>query len=76
MLTSGEAILYTARSLEFRTEEGMLKAVHTCLDNGIAGIAGIAAIGGDGTFRGARDLSQREIPCIRNTRHHRQRYWI
>ena len=39
----------------------MQKAIETCrrLD-----IDGIVAIGGDGTFRGATDLSVRGIPCI------------
>ncbi|HEX3027669.1 MAG TPA: 6-phosphofructokinase [Clostridia bacterium] len=57
----GGTILYTARSPEFKTEEGMNKAVKVCHD---AKIDGIAVIGGDGSFRGATDLSQRGIPCV------------
>ena len=57
----GGTILYTARSPEFRTEEGMQKAVATCRR---MGIDGIAVIGGDGSFRGATDLSKRGIPCV------------
>ena len=49
-------ILYSDRCPEFKTEEGMAKAIKTCRDNHIDGIV---AIGGDGTFRGATDLSIR-----------------
>ena len=57
----GGTILYTARSPEFKTEEGIKKAVETCHKEGIEGIV---VIGGDGSFRGARDLSLHGIPCI------------
>jgi 6-phosphofructokinase 1 len=57
----GGTILYTARSPEFRTEEGMQKAVRVCQE---MGIDGIAVVGGDGSFRGASDLSSRGIPCV------------
>lgn len=57
----GGTILYTARSPEFKTEEGINKAVETCHKEGIEGIV---VIGGDGSFRGARDLSLHGIPCI------------
>lgn len=57
----GGTMLYSARSTEFRTEEGMQKAIDTCKKNGIEGVV---VIGGDGSFRGARDLSERGIPCV------------
>lgn len=57
----GGTILYTARSPEFKTEEGMEKAVATCKKHGIEGIV---VIGGDGSYRGARDLSLHGIPCV------------
>lgn len=57
----GGTILYSDRCPEFKTEEGMAKAVKSCRDNQIDGIV---AIGGDGTFRGATDLSVRGIPTI------------
>jgi len=57
----GGTMLYTARSKEFKTEDGMQKAIDVCHDKGIEGIV---VIGGDGSFRGARDLSLRGIPCI------------
>lgn len=57
----GGTILYSARCLEFKEEAGLQKAVQTCKDNDIEGIV---VIGGDGSFRGARDLSLRGVPCI------------
>lgn len=57
----GGTVLYTARSPEFKTEEGMQKAVATCRE---VGIGGIVVIGGDGSYRGARDLSLRGVPCV------------
>lgn len=61
IITRGGTILYSARCPEFKTEEGLQKAVATCKK---FGIDGMAIIGGDGSFRGARDLSLRGIPCI------------
>lgn len=57
---SGTA-LYTARALGFKTESGMEKAIEVCKRNGIDGLV---VIGGDGTFRGANDLSSRGIHTI------------
>ncbi len=57
----GGTVLYTARSPEFKTEEGMQKALQTCQKYGIEGCV---VIGGDGSYRGARDLSLRGVPCI------------
>ncbi len=61
IIQRGGTILYTARSPEFCTEEGIQKAVDTCHRHGIDGLV---VIGGDGTFRGARALSKRGIPCV------------
>ena len=57
----GGTVLYTARSPEFCTPEGMQKAVDTCHRHGIEGVV---VIGGDGSFRGARDLTNHGVPCI------------
>lgn len=57
----GGTTLFTARCPQFKTEEGIQKAVKNCKDNGIEGLV---VIGGDGSFRGARELSLRGIPCI------------
>ena len=60
-INRGGTILYTARSREFMTEEGQKKAVSTCK---FLGLEAIIAIGGDGTFRGARALSHHGISVI------------
>lgn len=60
-INRGGTILYTARSKEFMTEEGQKKAVSTCK---FLGLDSIIAIGGDGTFRGARALSKYGINVI------------
>ena len=57
----GGTMLYTARSAEFRTEEGMEIAKANCEK---LGLEGIGVIGGDGSFRGAADLSARGILCV------------
>ena len=61
ILSRGGTILYTARSDEFMTEKGRLKAVATCK---MLGLDGIVAIGGDGTFRGALELSRLGVPVV------------
>ena len=61
VIQHGGTMLYTARCKEFRFEEGLQKAKKTCLEQGIEGIV---VIGGDGSFRGAADLSARGIPCV------------
>ncbi len=60
-INRGGTILYTARSKEFMTEEGQKKAVSTCK---FLGLDSIVAIGGDGTFRGARALSSHGINVV------------
>jgi len=57
----GGTMLFTARSKEFSTEEGVKRAADTCRH---MGIDGIVVIGGDGTFRGARDLAAHGIKVI------------
>lgn len=61
VIQRGGTMLYTARCKEFRFEEGLQKAKKTCIENGIEGIV---VIGGDGSFRGAADLSARGILCV------------
>ena len=53
--------IYSDRCLEFKEEAGMQKAIAVLKSHEIDGVV---AIGGDGTFRGATDLSQRGIPTI------------
>ncbi|HJB20583.1 MAG TPA: 6-phosphofructokinase [Candidatus Fournierella merdavium] len=57
----GGTILYTARCLEFMTEEGQRKGAEMCQQ---LGIDALVVIGGDGSFRGAKALANLGIPCI------------
>ena len=61
IIDRGGTILYTARSEEFRTEEGQKKAVSTCK---LLGLDGIVAIGGDGSFRGLVELAKQGISVV------------
>ena len=61
IIQRGGTILYTARCEEFKTPEGLQKGVDMCHK---LGIDGLVVIGGDGSFRGARNLSNAGIPCI------------
>lgn len=60
-LQKGGTILQTARCLEFKTPEGVQKAVDIAKKHGIDGLI---VIGGDGSFRGARDLTRDGLPTI------------
>ena len=57
----GGTMLYTARSPEFNTPAGVKKAANMCRN---LGIDGVVVIGGDGSFRGARDLTGEGILCV------------
>ena len=57
----GGTMLYTARSDEFTTLEGQLKAVETCKKHGIDALV---VIGGDGSFRGCQAISRHGIKTI------------
>lgn len=61
IIARGGTILYSDRCAEFKTEAGMQKAIETCHKHQIDAIV---AMGGDGTFRGATDLTNRGIPTI------------
>ncbi|MDD3465247.1 MAG: 6-phosphofructokinase [Candidatus Cloacimonetes bacterium] len=61
ILHRGGTILNTARSDHFKTEEGMKKAINVLE---IFGIEGLVVIGGDGSLRGALDLSERGFPTV------------
>ena len=61
ILSRGGTILYTARSEDFMSEKGRMRAVSTCK---MLGLDGVVAIGGDGTFRGALALSRLGIPVV------------
>lgn len=61
IINRGGTMLYTARSPRFREEAGIIEGAEACK---AAGIEGLVVIGGDGSFRGARDLSLHGIPCV------------
>ena len=61
IINRGGTVLYTARSEEFRTEQGRKKAAEVCR---LFGIDGLVAIGGDGTFRGLLEFSKYGISTV------------
>jgi len=62
IIQRGGTILRTARSKEFMTPEGRAKAAEQLA---AAGIEGLVAIGGDGTFRGAiKFIQEHRIPTV------------
>ena len=61
IINRGGTILRTARCLEFVTEEGQKKALENIKKNNICGVV---VIGGDGSFKGCRALTQLGVPAI------------
>lgn len=61
IIQRGGTMLCTARCAEFRYDEGVEKAKQTCIENGIEGLV---VVGGDGSFRGAADLSAKGILAV------------
>ncbi len=61
ILQRGGTMLHTARSKEFTEEAGQQKAKEILE---VFGIDALIVIGGDGSFRGARDLSKLGVPVI------------
>lgn len=61
IINHGGTVLYTARSEEYNTPAGVQKAADYCRS---LGVNGVVVVGGDGSFRGARDLSAAGIPCV------------
>lgn len=61
IIGNGGTMLYTARSEEFKTLEGQKKAAKHCAE---LGISGVVVIGGDGSFMGARALTNAGVNCI------------
>lgn len=57
----GGTILFTARCEEFKTAEGQARGAEVCRKHGIDGLV---VIGGDGSFQGARKLSNLGINTI------------
>ncbi len=61
LVGSSGTVLYSSRCPEFKTEQGMATAVESCRKNHIDALV---CIGGDGTFRGATDMTFRGFPSI------------
>lgn len=61
IIQRGGTNIFTARCEEFKQWEYVLKAKEVCEK---ANMAGVVVIGGDGSFRGAADLSKAGIPCV------------
>lgn len=61
IIQRGGTEIFTARCPEFKEWENILKAKAKCEE---ANMAGVVVIGGDGSFRGAADLSKAGIPCV------------
>lgn len=61
IIQRGGTMLYTARCPEFKTEEGQTKAIEQLNKHGIEGLV---IIGGDGSFMGAKKLTEKGFPCI------------
>ncbi len=61
IIQRGGTEIFTARCKEFKEWEYVVKAKEKCEE---LGICGIVVIGGDGSFRGAADLSRAGIPCV------------
>lgn len=61
IIQRGGTEIFTARCKEFKEWEYVLKAKAVCEENNMAGIV---VIGGDGSFRGAADLSKAGVPCV------------
>ncbi|OIJ10953.1 6-phosphofructokinase [Anaerobacillus arseniciselenatis] len=57
----GGTMLYTARCEEFKTIEGQKKAIEQLNK---FGIEGLVVIGGDGSFQGAKKLTEHGFPCV------------
>ncbi|MDO4618083.1 MAG: 6-phosphofructokinase [Clostridia bacterium] len=60
-LQKGGTILKTARCLEFKTPEGIKKGVQVAKN---FGLDGLVVVGGDGSFRGAGELSRNGLATI------------
>ncbi|MDP4094513.1 MAG: 6-phosphofructokinase [Bacillota bacterium] len=57
----GGTVLQTARCMAFKTEEGIMKGVSMA---NVFGIDALVVIGGDGSFKGAQDLSTHGMKVI------------
>jgi 6-phosphofructokinase 1 len=61
IIRRGGTILGTARAPSFATDEGISRALKATEE---ASIEGLVVLGGDGSLRGALDLSERGLPTV------------
>lgn len=61
IIQRGGTRLYSARCIEFMSEEGQLKGIEQLKKHGIEGLV---VIGGDGSYRGAMALTERGLPAV------------
>jgi 6-phosphofructokinase 1 len=61
IIQRGGTMLHSARCLEFKTKEGQLKGIEQLKKHGIEGIV---VIGGDGSYMGAKALTEHGYPCV------------
>ncbi|MCI9032223.1 MAG: 6-phosphofructokinase [Clostridia bacterium] len=61
IIQRGGTILKTARCPEFKTKEGQAKGIENLKKHGVEGLI---VIGGDGSFMGAKALSEQGFPAI------------
>jgi 6-phosphofructokinase 1 len=57
----GGTMLFSARCEEFKTKEGQAKGIEQLKAHGIEGLV---VIGGDGSYRGAKALTEQGFPCV------------
>ncbi|SEM37620.1 6-phosphofructokinase [Mesobacillus persicus] len=57
----GGTFLQSARSEEFKTKEGQQRGIAQLRKHGIDGLV---VIGGDGSYRGAKALTEQGFPCV------------
>ncbi|WHY84972.1 6-phosphofructokinase [Neobacillus novalis] len=57
----GGTMLQSARCIEFKTKDGQQKGIEQLRAHGIEGLV---VIGGDGSYRGAKALSEQGFPCV------------
>jgi len=57
----GGTMLHSARCPEFKTKEGQQKGIEQLRQHGIEGLV---VIGGDGSYRGAKALTEQGFPCV------------
>ncbi|WP_018662522.1 6-phosphofructokinase [Heyndrickxia acidiproducens] len=61
ILQRGGTVLQSARSEEFKTPEGQKKGIQQLVDHGIEALV---VIGGDGSYQGAKKLTEQGFNCI------------